>query len=163
MQRLDAEQRLRRYSTVERVMITAGTVVMVGIVVLLIVLVVGRYQDSATVQDTRDISRNQVAVSARNDCRSTIATARRSVFDDVDIYKAIQADQLATALLNSTEGIRSTPEERQAFADNADLLHGTLREARRLQPPQVLDDIIAHGGMIAGVRYDPCPKVGSRR
>lgn len=95
--------------------------------------------------------------AARRDCVTTLSAARRSVFDDVDIYKAIQIDQLATALLNAQSGARATPEQVQAFSDNAANLDKALVEARRLQPAKTLDELIAHGGMIAGVHYDPCP------
>lgn len=103
--------------------------------------------------------RAQVATSARNDCRATISTARRSVFDNVDIYKAIQIEQLSTALLNAQQGIPSTAADIEAFAANDANLRTALVEARRLQPAGMLDDIIEHGGVISGRHYNACPRV----
>ncbi len=107
--------------------------------------------------DNTRILHQIVQTSDRRDCVTTLSTARRSVFDNVDIYKAVEIDQLATALLAAQAGGRSTPDEVAAFQANAAKLHTSLTEARRLQPPMTLDDLIAHGGMIDGVHYSACP------
>lgn len=95
--------------------------------------------------------------SNHTSCVTTIETARRSVFDNVDIYKAIQIEQLSTALLAGQQGIKPTAEQVEAFAANDALLQQSLAEARRLQPAKTLDNLIDHGGTIAGVHYPACP------
>jgi uncharacterized membrane protein len=104
------------------------------------------------------LRQDQIAsASDRRDCVTSISTARRSVFDDVDIYKAIEIDQLARALINSQSGVRASADDVAAFTANEQLLSAALVEARRLQPAKVLDHLIAHGGLIDGVHYDACP------
>ena len=133
--------------------------VIIGLVVLAAAaFVTVRAQNAADIGKSNTKILNTLrASSERRDCVTTISTARRSVFDNVDIFKAIQVDQLSTALLNAQAGNRASPEVIQAFQDNAAKLHAALDEARRLQPAKTLDDLIAKGGMVDGVHYDACP------
>lgn len=93
----------------------------------------------------------------RRDCVTVLSTARRSVFDNVDIYKAIQVEQLSTALLNAQSGVKASDADIEAFRENDLKLREALVEARRLQPSSTLDDLIEHGGVVAGRHYDACP------
>ena len=102
-------------------------------------------------------SHDVVLQGQHRDCITTIATARNAVFQNVDIYKAIQIEQLSSALLLSQSGTKATPETIKAFADNDAKLRESLVEAKRLQPPETLNRLIAHGGMVDGVRYPACP------
>ena len=101
----------------------------------------------------------QIRESRRRDCITIVQTARRAVFDDVGIYTAIALEQTSAALLKGQQGIRPTAAEVDAFAENSASLSAALAEARRLLPAKTLDDLIDHGGMIAGVRYEACPAV----
>lgn len=95
----------------------------------------------------------------RRDCITNLSTARNAVFQDMDIYKAIQIDQLSTALLNSQTGTRPTQEEVAEFGANDKLLQVALVEARRVQPAAFLHEVINNGGTIAGIHYEACRKV----
>ncbi len=138
-----AETRRRRFTTLERLLVF---MVVAGVVLALVVAAIGLARQNTIREESR-----------RRDCITLVSTARRSVFDDVDIYKAIQIQQLSTALLNGQQGIHSTADDIAAFAANDRLLEESLVEARRIQPPAVLQRLVAHGGMIDGTHYDACP------
>ena len=125
------------------------------IIVLLIlqVYLIGLAQPGFAKQDTA------IDASERRDCVTTIAQARNAVFQDVDIYKAIQIEQLSSALLASQRGATVSPQDIAAYEANDLLLKESLVEARRLQPPDTLDEIVEHGGLINGKRYKRCPAV----
>lgn len=108
---------------------------------------------NAGTASTRDLQRQ----SARRDCVTQRATARNAVFQNVDIYKAIQIEQLSTVLLDAQQGKMPSDDQVAAFQANDALLQESLVEARRLQPPATLDKLIDEGGTIDGVHYDACP------
>lgn len=95
------------------------------------------------------------------DCVTTLSAARRSVFDNVDIYKAISIQTFNKVSLDNFFGVAHTPDELEViaaeFQTNDDQLQRALVEARRLQPAETLDRLIAQGGVIDGVRYEACP------
>lgn len=99
--------------------------------------------------------------SARRDCVTTLSTARTSVFYDVLIDGAVSTKLLNDALLAGVAGTPLAPDQLavilKQYAENNTALTSALTEARRIQPAQVLDDLIAHGGDIAGRHYDACP------
>lgn len=130
----------------------------VALVVVLSIVVIVQNNHNAAKQSTLAASVVQERVdSDRRDCVTTLSTARRSVFDNLDIYKAIQIEQLSTALLESRLGIAPSAEQVKAFADNDAVLRTALVEARRLQPSRTLDELIAHGGTVDGIHYKACP------
>ncbi len=108
------------------------------------------YQGGASTKDVVD-------QGARRDCVTTLSTARRAVFDNVDIYKAIEIQQTLGALLTIRNGGQPTEAETAAIETNNALLARALVEARRLQPAKTLDNLIENGGMVDGVKYDACP------
>lgn len=124
----------------------AYVLVAIGVAVLLIL----GFHGNASTDDLKQQTK-------RRDCITTLATARNAVFQNVDIYKAIQIEQLSTALLNAQSGQRATADQIKAFADNDAKLKMALEEARRLQPASTLDDLILRGGTVAGKHYDACP------
>lgn len=132
-----------RVLTIICVLVTAS-LVMGGIVLAL------TFRDAATTSDI-------VTQGRHRDCVTLISAARRAVFDDVDIYKAIQIEQLSAALLASQVGQSATPEVIEAFRTNDLKLADALSEARRLQPSSTLESLIAHGGSVAGRHYEACP------
>lgn len=106
--------------------------------------------------DTRSAVKATEASTARRDCVTTLSTARNAVFQNMAIYQTIESDQLASALLGNVVGTKPTAAQVQAFGDNEAKLAQVLIEARRLQPPQTLNDLIAHGGVIDGQHYPAC-------
>lgn len=101
------------------------------------------------------------AQGARRDCVTSISTARNAVFTDVQIDTAISTQLTNGVLLRGQVGPPLSADEKaqivKTFGDNNMALTTALVEARRLQPAPVLDGLIAHGGLIAGVHYDACP------
>jgi len=158
VQHAEAERRVARYDHAQFFVAVLALLAFLLAFIIAIAAVLQARDLRSSVSDTGRTIEAINRSSIRRDCVTTISTARRSVFDNVDIYKAIQIEQLSQALLNSAQGQRATDEDVKAYADNDLLLKAALVEARRLQPPKMLDDLIAHGGMIDGVHYDACPR-----
>lgn len=88
----------------------------------------------------------------RRDCVTILNNARRAVFDDVDIYKAI----LIRGATDRQLGL--PPQGDVAFFRQIDERLGVaLKEATRIRPPEFANGLIEHGGVVAGVSYPPCP------
>lgn len=126
----------------------ALTVLCVAVIVGLIIMAITLGFTVTGKATTQDLA----AQDRHRDCVTTIQGARRSVFDNVDIYKAI----LVKGAADRQFGLELDGDT--AFFQGVDEALGvTLVEARRLQPAHTINRIVENGGMIDGVRYDPCP------
>lgn len=108
-----------------------------------------RSQDAAT-------AKSQRMLSARNDCRSTIISARNDVIAKVTLTKAAADHAFYEWLIAAVGQDADVPVLLQQFKDADQVLGETTEFAN--QVPN-LDVLVNHGGFIDGVHYAPCPKV----